>query len=255
MSFSKSLKNITLIFLGIDPGFMKLYYRFFYKTKPNSIPEIIEKKAKQKKEFYFLQIGGNDGFVNDPIFKFVKRFSWKGIVVEPQKDVFTNRLSKTYRNEKNVILENVAIAEKSGVKKLYKIAFSNSRWATGLASFNRKSLENLIISNYVIDMAEKEGVEIPSKIKDCIVTEDVECSTMKDLINKHNVNHLDLLQVDTEGFDFEIIKTIDFSALKPSIIAYENLHLNESDFKKCEDLLSGHGYQITHKGSDSIACL
>src|SRR5690606_41620417 len=151
------MNNFKLMLLGLDPGFLKLHAKYIYKPNPGSIAEIIDERAKEIPNFQFLQIGGNDGFVNDPIFKFVKRFSWKGIIVEPQKEVFENRLSKTYRFEKNVILENVAIADKSGMRKLYKLGFSNARWATGLASFNRKTLEYQIERNYVARCAKREG--------------------------------------------------------------------------------------------------
>ena len=148
MNFRKMVKNLTLTFLGLDPGFMKLYYRFFYQPKKGTIAEIMEERSRGVADFCFLQIGGNDGFVNDPIFRFVKRHAWKGIIVEPQKEVFTKKLSKTYRHEKNIVLENIAIAEKSGTKALYKLGFTNSRWATGLATFNRSTLEYQIKSHH-----------------------------------------------------------------------------------------------------------
>ena len=48
--------------------------------------------------------------------------------------------------------------------------------------------------------------------------------------------HLDLLQIDTEGFDFEIIKMINFDKIKPSIhIPIKNPIPSDSRFR--EDLL------------------
>ncbi|MEM9363716.1 MAG: FkbM family methyltransferase [Bacteroidota bacterium] len=255
MNFRKIVKNLTLTFLGLDPGFMKLYYKFFYKPKPGSIAQIMEDRSQNVPTFRFLQIGGNDGFVNDPIFRFVKRHSWKGIIAEPQKEVFTKKLSKTYRYEKNVILENTAIAEKTGTRELYKLGFTNSRWATGLATFNRATLDYQIQRGYVKEMAQKEDIPLPNHIDDYITTEDVQCSTIDDLLEKHNFKNLNLLQIDTEGFDFEIIKTIDFSLVKPEMISFENDHLNKSDLQECETLLNSHGYKVKHIGVDSIALL
>ena len=255
MSFRNKLKNITLLFLGIDPGIMKLYYVLIYKPKPGSISAIIDQKAKNIKDFRFLQIGGNDGFFKDPIFIFIKRYSWKGIIVEPQKEVFTNRLLKTYRFEKNLILENTAIAEKKGVRKLFKLGISDSRWATGLATFDLKTLEHQIKRNYVYNRAKREGIKLPEKIKDYIISEDVYCTTIEDLMIKHNFKSIELLQIDTEGFDFEIIKTINFSVIKPTMISFENMHLSRSDVIECEKLLKTNGYIIYNKGRDSIAYL
>ena len=253
MNFRNILKDITLLFLGLDPGIMRLYYVFIYKPKSGSIAQIIDQKAKSIKDFRFLQIGGNDGFVKDPIFGFIKRYSWRGIIVEPQKEVFIKKLRKTYRFQKNVILENIAIAEKKCTRKLYKLGISNSRWATGLATFNRKTLVHQIERNYVASRAKRDKIELPDKMVDYIISEDVNCSTIKDLLIKHNFAFIDLLQIDTEGFDFEIIKTIDFSVLKPTMISFENMHLSESDFNSCKDLLKSNGYLIYNKGRDSIA--
>ena len=141
MHFREQLKAIQYYFVGLDLWILKLYYKFIYIPKPNSLIKKLNQLTKNKKSYYFLQIGGNDGFINDPIFKFVKKYGGKGIIVEPQKKVFSKRLKRTYRLEKNLVLENVAIAQKTGKRKLYKIAVSDSRWATGLATFEKSVLE------------------------------------------------------------------------------------------------------------------
>jgi len=200
-----------------------------------------------------MQIGGNDGFVKDPIFRFVKKYRWKGIVVEPQKEVFYKRLKRTYRLEKNVVLENVAIAAQQGIKTLYKLAISNSRWATGLATFDRKTLESQIERNYVDDRARREGIRLPANKNDYIVEEAVPCETIDGLMKKHQFLSLDLLQIDTEGFDFEIIKTIDFEKVKPVIISFESEHLSAADREACFTLLTSRGYVVSDIGRDSVA--
>lgn len=253
MTFKEKFKQLRATLLGIDPGIMNLYYRVIYKPASGSMAQVLDHKLKSLQPFCFVQIGGNDGFINDPVFRFVKRYPCKGIIVEPQKDVFNDRLKKTYRSEKKVILENIAISDKSGIRKLYKLSISNSRWATGLASFKRSSLLDQIEEGYVSRKAKKEGISLPDSIDDWITFEEVNCTTIQDLLIKHQFKTLDFLQIDTEGYDFEIIKTIDFSQLKPLIISYENLHLGEQDKISCEELLVEHGYRLEHIGSDSIA--
>jgi FkbM family methyltransferase len=255
MSFKSQIKDARLWLLGYDPGFMRLYYQHFYRPKPQTLAAYIDEKTQGIADFRFLQIGGNDGFVNDPIFKFVKRYRWHGIIVEPQKDVFVRRLCKTYRHEKKVILENQAIAEENGHKNLYKLAISSSRWATGLATFNRKTLEYQIERNYVADRARREGITLPENVDDYITIEKVPCSTISHLLSKHQFAKLDLLQIDTEGFDYEIIKTIDFSVLKPTIISFENEHLSADDLIHCVKLLEHNGYKVHHIDRDSVATL
>jgi hypothetical protein len=45
------------------------------------------------------------------------------------------------------------------------------------------------------------------------------------LFNQHSINHLDLLQIDAEGFDAVIIKLFPFERIKPSIIHFESKHI------------------------------
>lgn len=255
MNFKEKLKTFRANLIGLDPGIMSIYCKLFFKPDKGSIQELIDKHAKNKSPFYFLQIGGNDGFIKDPIFKFVKKYPWQGIIVEPQKEVFYKKLRKTYRFEKKVKLENLAIADKTGNKKLWKIALSDSRWATGLASFNKNTLIHQIERNYVTDRLKREGIPIPNNTEDFLTYEEVACITIQDLLDKHKFEKLDLLQIDTEGYDFEIIKTIDFSDLKPEMISFESEHLSDSDYDECTCLLESHGYQIKKIDRDSVAWL
>lgn len=254
MNIKESYKRIRAELLGWDPLFMKMYCRLFYRPKKGSLAEKLQTYSCQ--DFQFIQVGGNDGFANDPIFRFVKKFGWKGIIVEPQKEVFKKRLSKTYRLEKNVQLENCAVAKETGVKKLYKIAVSNSRWATGLATFNYDVMLDRVKNNSRIkDRAAREGVAVLPNDEDYITFEEVPCSTLTDLMKKYNFKTVNLLQIDTEGFDFEVIKTIDFNTFKPQLISFERHLLNESDQQACFQLLHSHGYDVQNFAGDSLAVL
>lgn len=252
MKIKESYKRVRAEFLGRDPFLMKLFCKTFYRPKEGSLAEKLS--TLNKSPFYFIQVGGNDGFANDPIFRFVKKFGWKGIIIEPQKEVFKNRLAVTYRNEKNVSLENAAVAAETGIKKLYKIAVSNSRWATGLATFNYDvMLERIKNNNRIKDRAAKEGVPYLENDEDYITYEEVPCITLSDLMNKYKFPQLNLLQIDTEGFDYEVIKTIDFNNFKPEIISFEHHLLSEIDQQKCWKLLTDQGYKIQQFKGDTLA--
>ena len=62
-----------------------LYYRYFYKPK-DVLSSFLNNLSKSKKgKIFFIQIGANDGQWNDPIYKFIRRDRWSGILIEPQK--------------------------------------------------------------------------------------------------------------------------------------------------------------------------
>lgn len=254
MSVKEKLKGFRSLLLGYDPGILPLVYRSFHRPRPNSHAAVIQQQANGKEPFYFLQVGGNDGFINDPIFKFVKMYNWKGIIVEPQTEVFEKRLKRTYRNEGKVILENVAISARNEMRKLYKLSFSNARWATGMASFERDVLVDAIENGSRIKTKSKQdGIQMPATTDECISYEEVPCVTIASLIEKYGFDHLNLLQIDTEGFDYEIIKTLDFDQLRPGIISYEHAHLSDADKQACQELLLQQGYQIQKVGGDTVA--
>ena len=255
MALKDTLIKVRSTLYGIDPFFLRLYLKLFFTPKKGTTQETLASRTKGISPFYFLQIGGNDGFVNDPIFKLIKRDGWKGIIAEPQKKVFNDKLKRTYRLDKNVILENVAISDKTETRKLYKLTMSEARWATGIATFDRETLEKQIDSGHVERKAKKEGVSLPAKREDYITYEEVECLTIIDLLDKHKQKHLNLLQIDTEGYDYEIIKTIDFSKMKPDIISFEHEHLSKNDREICVHLLTSHGYKIELNPNDVIAYL
>ena len=191
--------------------------------------------------FFFIQIGANDGKTGDPIHKMVMDYQWTGILVEPIKGYF-EMLQKTYEGNKNLSFENVAIGEKNQQKKIYRIKESGKHLPKGLqgiASFNKNVL---LKHNFVLPDFETYVTE-----------ETVTCITLKDLLMKYGVEKIDLLCIDTEGYEYKIIQQLDTVSVKPSIIFYEHKHLNEEDKRNCETYLHGLGYEISKKFDNTIA--
>ena len=50
----------------------------------------------------------------------------------------------------------------------------------------------------------------------------VQCIAFDTLLYRHEVRQIDLLQVDVEGYDFEIIKLVNFHRIRPNLIRYEH---------------------------------
>ncbi|MDA3872145.1 MAG: FkbM family methyltransferase [Candidatus Marinimicrobia bacterium] len=245
----KILRNIVLKF---DLLF-QFYYRFLWRPKRNSIPCIINNLSKSKK-IYFIQIGANDGMYNDPLYKFIRRDNWEGILIEPQRNIFM-RLKHNYKKMNNLIFENVAVCNKNGLKSLYKISFSDANWASSISSFRKEDVEALINSGYVEKKAIKEGIKLPTNRKEYITTEKVNCVTLENLILKYDITNIDMLMIDAEGYDFEIIKTINFNKVKPLNIVYEHTHLSKKEKIECKNYLKSAGYNLFEDISDTLAYL
>ena len=169
---------------------------------------------------------------NDPIYKFIRRDRWGGILIEPQKIIF-DLLSNNYKKQSNLFFENVAIDSTEGEKSLYKISFSNSSWAGGISSFIKNDIVKLIEAGYVERMAKDESIILPANKEEWICEEKVKVTTLKSLIPKYKVKKINLILIDTEGYDFEIIKTIPFEFIEPDVIIYEHSHFNETVKNEC----------------------
>ena len=156
--------------------------------------EII-KKVGNKEDFFFVQIGSHDGISggNDPLHKYIKKYNWSGILVEPVRYLY-KELKKNYEGCENLVFENVAISREGETMKFYSIEKhddqKNPFWYNQLGSF----CKDVILSH---------RKHIP-KFDKYFKEEEIETITFDSLIK--GINQIDLLHIDVEGYDLEIIK-------------------------------------------------
>lgn len=196
---------------------------------------------RSKRSVFFIQIGSNDSSQGDPLRQFVLTRPWTGIMVEPVKYVF-DRLSENYRHRSNLTLENIAISATNGPQDFFHLAQTDEdlpSWYTQLGSFSRQT---------VMDHADS----IPD-IESRIISTQVTCMTFDALCQKHSIKQIDLIHIDTEGYDFEIIKLIDLDRYRPTLVIYEHKHLNDRSRANCRSHLESNGYDTIEDGRDTIA--
>lgn len=232
---------------------IRYYYKNWWAPKPNSLNEFLNKFSKREKNIFFIQVGSNDGIQHDPLSKFIKRDYWQGIMTEPQKEAF-RQLSYAFQKDEVTPL-NIAVYNRNCTKKLYKISFSNDRWASGISSFLKSQVIEQINNGHVRRMCEKYDISPPAKKEDYITFEEVECLTFTTIFDNQNVKKVDVLHIDTEGFDFEIIKLFDFDRFQPQLIIYEHSHLSNSDREACQLYLKEKAYTIQKFDADTVAYL
>lgn len=245
LCIAKGLKAFTRFILGKSPKLKQLLRNiinlFENRFRTDDIDTIIDSFSRMKKDVYFIQVGANDSIFADPIRTFIIRDGWSGILVEPLKHIF-DRLVENYKGQESLIFENVAISDKDEIRKLWyleKTDDSMPEWYEGLGSF----LPEVVL---------KSSKKIPN-IEKYMTKEQVKCVTLEALIKKNNVRKIDVFVVDTEGYDFHIIKQIDFEKFKPSIILYENKHLKDEEKRLCKKHLRKNGYKLIRKGGNTIA--
>jgi len=199
---------------------------------------VIRDLMARQKEIFFVQIGAHDGRTHDPIAPYVQKFHWRGLLVEPQPAVFA-KLVEHYAGDPGLIFENVAVAEKEGSLILYCFKQATPEdHSSMLASTKRHYLQ--LNGDNVRD--EPHPIEVPAV-------------TLSSLLTKHRISQVDLLQIDTEGYDYPIIKSLDFTRIKPQVVHFENNFMNSRQKTHCADLFAAQGYALLDLGIDTIAVL
>lgn len=212
--------------------------------------------------FSVVQIGAYVGdTINDPLYTFLCKALSAGaeatvVLVEPVAEYF-ERLRSTYAALATVRLENVAIAEQEGVRDFYRLGVDPVRygypeWLSQLGSLRVTRMTEMW-DGYERGLMEALGE--PADLKEFWlkhrVTERVPCVTLHQLLDRHGVTQLDLLQIDTEGYDYEILRTIDFAIIRPRFINYERVLLQD-DEAACRALLTAAGYVLFDWGQDTL---
>jgi FkbM family methyltransferase len=190
------------------------------------------------RDFFFVQIGAFDGRSGDPLYPLVARYRFRGVLVEPRPEAF-RRLRETYRDHPQLRLLAVAVGAAAGRRTLYSLAPRPGlpAWAPQVASFNRRVL-----------LAHR--TEIPD-LPERIVEEEVEVRTFSQLM-AGDAGPLDLLLLDTEGHDWEILRTVDLDRYRPAILQYEHKHLAPGERDAAAVHLLGHGYRLAVSGADTL---
>lgn len=205
--------------------------------------DILTRCAERTKDFFFIEIGANDGVTQDILHQYIDKYRWRGILVEPVPYYF-EKLKCTYEANDQLALENVAISDKDEIRDFYRVREGVSHfpyWSEGLGSFDLK----VVLSH---------RWAMPN-ISDYIVTEKVKCIALRSLLLKHDVKKIDLLSIDTEGYDYEIIKQIDFDKLSPLVLIYEHKHIKRDERKRCESMLRAHRYALRKQRGNTLAYL
>ena len=89
----------------------------------------------------FIEVGANDGTSSgDPLREYIVKYPWKGVLVEPQPDVF-DLLKANYAGfEDRIAFENVAISNSPTPLELYRVPKDSKAKHSGssIASFDHK---------------------------------------------------------------------------------------------------------------------
>lgn len=182
---------------------------------------------------FFIEVGANDGKYLDPLYPYIIKNNWSGILIEPNHIVF-EELKHNYKDTNNLFFENCIVSDKSGMVDFY------------YNGDNITTLHNTLSYNYAKNNF-KEDLKIVPTLS----------LTFDDLIQKYDVKKVDVLMTDVEGYDLDLLKTFPFNNVKPKVIISEHSHLYYQN-QTLEDIinfLGNQGYEYYINDSDIVGIL
>ena len=168
------------------------------------------------KKFDLVIIGAHNGLGLEELILEQKN---KVLLIEPV-NYNLQSLKNRFKNKNNIIFENVGISDEKKQIKFYYVKESSIKklgkeWGSGIGSFRKKHL---------LDHHRKRFKIIESDIEEV----DIKIVLFNDLVEKYNISEIEYLLIDTEGYDYQIIKSIDFTKTKINKVKFEYKHLDDT---------------------------
>ena len=147
---------------------------------------------------------------------------WRGIIFEP------NPVYVAMHKEANNEVYDVAVSSND----IDEVDFY--RW--GKSSGNHLSFSALEVR------AASSDDELKRVIDDCEIIK-VKTITLNTFFKEHNLNYVDIISVDTEGWEVEVMQGFDHMLYSAKIIILENLFHEE----RYTEIMSSKGYKLVNK--------
>jgi len=235
---------------------LKKLYTFFFNNRNFKIDseKILENIFFSKDKKIIIQIGANDGLMLDPLRRFlIKKGNYKAILIEPL-DYYYKNLLKLYKKRKDIKLLKVCISTKKKQKIYFippKIADlmngegPKNNWAHGQGSSDKEFIIKQIKLNNFRGSDYKKNIQ---KYINSIIHKNVR--TMK--ISNINIDNKStiILIIDVQGFELDVLKTVDFKKQKIKYIYYEDEFPHSLKSQKIITLLKKNNYKYI--GRDGV---
>jgi len=174
----------------------------------------------KKRNGYFVEVGASDGIAFSNTYLLEKDFDWKGICVEANPIKF----KQLCRYRPTAVCVENAVFSHSGLTVKFNVNYFDL--LSGISSHISKKKKR-----WVTDFKNSS-----SEIS-------VTTISLTDLLSNANAPaFIEYLSLDTEGSEFEILKTHDFSKYKFGLIDVEHNFI-EPTRTNIRNLLTSNGYQ------------
>lgn len=200
----------------------------------------------KKKDVFVVNIGAMDGVSFDDTRGFIDTYNWHGLFVEPIPYLFNKLLASYPGNDRN-LYENSAIGSTNGVVEM--ITIDEEPIKQGLIHECFAGMSSVYPPlNGLASEGDKETVKKYGKIIK------VPSITLKRLFTKHKIKDIDVMSIDTEGYDWKVLQQLKYTKILPTLIRCEYINLNEDEQKEIQEFLTSNGYlyEIIDQNIDAV---
>jgi FkbM family methyltransferase len=186
--------------------------------------KFVDEYLQFKENGVFIEIGAHDGRSCSNTLFFEENRNWKGICIEPGPEEF----KKLTENRKSINI-NACVSDYDGQSEFTYIE-GYSMMLSGLSENYNYSHQNRIDSEVNSNGGTVNKIQMP-------------VYKLQTILDNHHIFEVDYCSIDTEGSEFNIIKSIDFDKTNIKVFSIEN-NYGDEDIK---NYLETKGYILYTK--------
>lgn len=165
---------------------------------------------KGYKNGIYVDVGAHDGVSLNNTLYFEKNNNWRGINIEPIKNVF-DKLAVNRPNDTNI---NCAVCNNDGETEFYLNEGYTEMLSGIIDNYDKRHLERLKNEN-IEHLGNTHIIKVNTK-------------KLETIFDESKMTHINYLSIDVEGAEFEVIKSINFDKVFIDVIGFENNYMETS---------------------------
>lgn len=189
-----------------------------------------------------VQVGAFDGVSNNAVDynKLARYCRLKAVLVEPNPVAFQKLVDNLGENT-SIQFVNAAVDITDGTRAFTVVKphdLEMYHWIEQLSSFDKQTI-----------LSHRDKVpELETYMQEVVVG----CVTLSSLLRNQSIGRLDLLLVDTEGYDALLVSNALDENLRPSVVLFEHTHLDTVTILGIQRNLVSKGYSVIDVGQDFL---
>jgi FkbM family methyltransferase len=144
---------------------------------------------------FFVEAGGNDGIRQSNTLYFEKYLGWRGLLIEAVPSL----AEKCRQNRPECLVENCALVSRQYDDSEIEIHYRDLMSIIKGGCLGQEDEDRFLSQgkNFLKPGEEAYSVMVPAR-------------TLSSVLDQHNIQRVDLLSLDVEGYEAEVLKGIDF---------------------------------------------